>query len=119
MKKLLFGLLMTVALTSCGGAKDPAWVVEECWQRLAKGDVEGAVELMNAPAEEVALYREVYAEQCGELQAVGGVESFEITGSSEGESDATIDAIVRLKNGQEIEATYRLVKGKKGWLIVE
>lgn len=118
MKKFLFVVLVSLLLTACGGSK-PAGVVEECWKRLSKGDVKGAVELMDAAADEEEIYRAMFAEQCGELRAAGGVDDFEVLGLSEGESDATVEATVTLKDGQQITATYRLVKRGKEWLIAE
>ncbi len=119
MKKLLIIPLLGLFMVGCGGADKPAKVVEECWERLSKGDVRSAVELMDVQPEEVDIYCAVFAEQCGELQAAGGIEEFEVTGISEGESDATVDGVVRLKDGQSVEATYRLVKRGKAWLITE
>lgn len=118
MKRVLLTIAVAFVLVGCG-KNSPEEVVEKCWKRLSKGDVEGAVELMKAGADEVALYRQIFAEQSGELQGVGGIEDFEVTGSNVGATDATIDAIVILKNGQQIEATYKLVKCGKSWLITE
>lgn len=119
MKKILLTLALAVTLMGCGGGNSPEGVVEKCWERLSKGDIEGAVELMNAQADEKALYCQIFTEQSGELQSVGGIEDFQVTGTNVGATDATVDAVVRLKNGQQIEATYTLVKSNKGWLIAE
>ena len=102
----------------CGG-NEPAKRVEECWKLLSKGDVQRAVELMDVWEGERALYVEIFGDQSGELQAAGGMKSFEVTGTSVGTEDATVDAIVRLKNGQEIDATYSLVKRDGKWFITE
>lgn len=110
--------LMTL-LVGCGSTKSPEGVVRECWKRLSKGDVSQAVALMAAEKDEVELYCEIFEEQSGELIEAGGIDDFEVLSLSEGERDATVEAAVILKNGQRIEATYSLVKHKKGWLIVE
>lgn len=119
MKRILCAALFALLLVGCGGADKPEKVVEECWERLSKGDVKGAVELMNVQPEEVEIYCAAYAEQCGELQATGGMDDFEVVGISQGESDATVEAIVTLKDGQQITATYNLVKSGKQWLLAE
>ena len=111
--------VLALLLVGCGGKSKPERVVEECWERLSEGDVRGAVELMDTTPEEVEIYCAVYAEQCGELQAAGGVDKFEVVGISEGESDATVDATVTLKDGQTITATYTLIKRDKEWLLAE
>ena len=76
-----------------------------------------AVELMDVEESEVALYREIFEEQCGELLEAGGMTDFEVLSLSEGETDATVEAIVTLRNGQHIGATYTLIKRDKKWLI--
>lgn len=117
-KRALFVAAAMLAV-SCGGGNKPAKTVEECWKLLSKGDARKAVELMDVKEGEKALYVEIFGEQSGELQAAGGMKDFEVTGISEGTADATVDAIVRLKDGQEIEATYSLVKREGKWLITE
>lgn len=118
MIKRVLVVVAAMLAVGCGGNK-PAKTVEECWKLLSKGDVRKAVELMDVKEGEKALYVEIFGEQSGELQAAGGMKEFEVTGISEGAEDATVDAIVRLKDGQEIEATYSLVKRDGRWLITE
>lgn len=119
MIKQLLVVAAAMLAVSCGGGNKPAKTVEECWRHLSKGDVQRAVELMDVREGERALYVEIFGEQSGELQAAGGMKSFEVTGISEGAEDATVDAVVRLKDGQEIEAAYSLVKRGGKWLITE
>ncbi|MBO7300889.1 MAG: DUF4878 domain-containing protein [Tidjanibacter sp.] len=119
MKKCLIVTAVMLAMVGCGGGSNPAAVVEECWKHLSKGDVQRAVTLMDVTPTERAFYEIAYGEQCGELQAAGGVKEFETTGISEGTEDASVDAIVRLKDGQEIVATYTLIKREGKWLITE
>lgn len=78
-----------------------------------------AVALMAAEQSEVTLYREIFEEQSGELVEAGGIEDFEVLSLSEGETEASVEAVVTLANGQKIEATYNLVKRGKQWLITE
>lgn len=111
--------VVMLAMVGCGGASKPAAVVEECWRHLSKGDVQRAVALMDVTPTERALYERAYTEQSGELQAAGGLKEFLLTGISEGAEDATVDATVRLKDGQEIVATYSLIKREGKWFITE
>lgn len=119
MKKILYALLSVMLLVGCGSKSSPAGVVEECWKRLSEGEVREAVALMAAEQSEVALYREIFEEQSGELVEAGGIEDFEVLSLSEGETEASVEAVVTLANGQKIEATYNLVKRGKQWLIKE
>ena len=119
MKKILMVVAMAMLAIGCGGEMTPAKSVEACWKLLSKGDVQKAVGLMDAKEGERALYVELFGEQCGKLQAAGGVKEFEITGTSEGAEDATVDAVVRLRDGQEIEASYQLIRREGKWLITE
>ncbi len=117
MKKALLVLSFVALCVGCSSKNSPARVVEECWQRLSDGKVREAVELMNVEESEVAIYREIFEEQCGELLEAGGMTDFEVLSLSEGETDATVEAIVTLRNGQHIGATYTLIKRDKKWLI--
>lgn len=117
MKRIMAIAAATLLMMSCGGTKNPEKVVERCWKQLSEGDYAGAVELMDAEPEEVELYVSIFAEQCGELQAAGGVKEFQLLGSSVGVDDATVDAAVILANGQRIEATYNLILRDDKWLI--
>ncbi len=117
MKKALLVLSFAALCVGCSSKNSPAGVVEECWQRLSDGKVREAVELMNVEESEVALYREIFEEQCGELLEAGGMTDFEVLSLSEGETDAIVEAIVTLRNGQHIGATYTLIKRDKKWLI--
>ncbi len=117
MKKILYVVSLVTLCVSCGSKNSPAGVVEECWKRLSDGKVREAVELMNVKESEVALYREIFEEQCGELLESGGMVDFEVLSLSEGEADATVEAVVTLRNGQYIGATYSLTKRDKKWLI--
>ena len=117
MKKMLYVVSLVALCVGCSSKNSPAGVVEECWKRLSDGKVREAVELMNIEESEVALYREVFEEQCGELLEAGGMTDFEVLSLSEGETDATVEAVVTLRNGQYIGATYTLVKRDKQWLI--
>lgn len=119
MRKILFVAAVGLLLAACGGADRPEKSIEECWKALSKGDTAAAVALMKTTPEEVELYRSIFAEQSGELQRAGGFDELEITGSSVGEEDATIDAVVVLKDGQRIEGSYRLVKVDGRWLLTE
>lgn len=116
---MLFVVSLVTLCVGCGSKSSPAGVVEECWKRLSKGEVRKAVELMDAAQDEVALYREMYEEQCSELLEAGGMTDFEVVSLSEGETDATVEAIVTLRNGQQIAATYSLTKRDGHWLISE
>lgn len=119
MRKILFVAAVGLLLAACGGAGRPEKTIEECWKALSKGDTAAAVALMKTTPEEVELYRSIFAEHSGELQRAGGFDELEITGSSVGEEDATIDAVVVLKDGQRIEGSYRLVKVDGRWLLTE
>ena len=119
MKKILFVVSLVVLCVGCGSKSSPAGVVEECWKRLSEGKVREAVGLMAVEQDEVAIYREMYEQRSAKLVEVGGMEEFEVLSLSEGESDATVEAAVTLRNGQRIEATYLLTKRDKQWLIVE
>lgn len=119
MKKILCVLSLAMLLVGCGSKSSPAGVVEECWKRLSEGEVREAVALMAAEQSEVALYREIFEEQSGGLVQAGGIEDFEVLSLSEGETEASVEAVVTLANGQKIEATYNLVKRGKQWLITE
>lgn len=119
MKKILLVVSLVTLCVGCGSKNSPAGVVEECWKRLSKGEVREAVELMDAKQSEVALYRKIFEEQCGELLEAGGMTDFEVVSLSEGEADATVEAIVTLRNGQQIAATYSLTKRDGHWLISE
>ena len=119
MVRRILVVVAAMLAVGCGGGNEPAKRVEECWKLLSKGDVHKAVQLMDVREGERALYVEIFGEQSGELQAAGGMKSFEVTGISEGSEDATVDAVVRLKDGQEIEAAYSLVKRGGKWLITE
>ena len=119
MRKILFVAAVGLLLAACGGAGRPEKSIEECWKALSKGDTAAAVALMKTTPEEVELYRSIFAEQSAELQRAGGFDELEITGSSVGEEDATIDAVVVLKDGQRIEGSYRLVKVDGRWLLTE
>ena len=119
MKKILFVVSLVALCVGCGSKSSPAGVVEECWKRLSEGKVREAVGLMAVEQSEVALYREMYEQRSSKLVEVGGMEDFEVLSLSEGESDATVETVVTLGNGQRIEATYKLAKRDKQWLLVE
>lgn len=120
MKKMLLAAVSVMMLcVGCGSKNSPAGVVEECWKRLSEGKVREAVELMDVEESERAIYCQMFEEQSGELVEVGGIEDFEVLSLSEGENDATIEAIVTLRDGQHIGATYKLVRRNKHWLITE
>ena len=119
MKKILMMVSALALCVGCGHKSSPSGVIEECWQRLSEGKVREAVELMDVAESEVALYRQIYEEQCGELLEAGGMTDFEVLSFSQGETDATVEAIVTLRNGQNIGATYKLIKRDKRWLITE
>lgn len=117
--KVVLTLAVLGLMVGCGGTDSPEKVVERCWEYLSEGDYAKAVELMDASLDERELYCSIFAEQSGELQKAGGVESFELLGSSVGAEEATIEAAVVLADGQRIEATYRLVHSSQGWLIAQ
>lgn len=122
MKSRLIVTLAVCALSlvvGCSGTDAPEKVVERCWEYLAEGEYAKAVALMNVGQEEAQLYQSIYAEQSGELQRAGGVDKFELLGSSVGAEEATIEAAVVLADGQRIEATYKLVLTDEGWRITE
>ena len=114
--------LVGVALMagSCGGnAKGPEQVVEQCWKALEKGDVEKAVGMINIDEKERTTYCQMYADVCRSLDAAGGVEGFEVVGSSIGQNDAVVEAVVTLKSGQQIRSTYELVLVGDEWKLKE
>lgn len=119
MKNILCIVSFAMLLVGCGSKGSPERVVEECWKRLSEGKVREAVELMAVGENEKALYREIFEEQSGELVEVGGIEEFEVLSLSEGETDASVEAVVTLRGGQKIEATYSLVRRDGKWLITE
>lgn len=120
MKRVIKGAWLIATLmiaASCGGDKGPESCVEKCWQLLSKGEVEKAVALMDVSEQERELYQEIYREQSGGLVAAGGMVDFEVQSISEGEDEATVDAVVVLRNGQRVEANYSLVRRNGEWLL--
>ncbi|MBO7198123.1 MAG: hypothetical protein J6V28_04935 [Tidjanibacter sp.] len=118
MKRLIVVVAAALAMVGCA-TDSPEKVVEKCWKYLSEGEYADAVALMDAAPEERELYEAIFAEQCGELQRAGGMEEFELKGRSVGETDATVDGVVILKDGQRVELSCKLVLREGGWLITE
>ncbi len=119
MIRKIWTVAVAMLAVGCAGEDSPAEVVEKCWDALSRGEVAKAVELMAVGENEKALYVEMFDKRSGALQSTGGVEKLEVTGLYESAEEATVEAIVRLKDGQEIEATYKLIKREGQWLIAE
>lgn len=119
MSRIVLAALMSLMVVGCGSSKSPEECVERCWRLLSEGDVEQAVELMDAAEEERELYCEIFREQIGSLMAAGGMVDFQVQSISEGVDEAMVEAVVVLKDGQRVEANYRLVRREKSWLICQ
>lgn len=115
--KVLALMAAMVMAVGCAGNKGPEQVVEQCWKALDKGNVEKAVEMINIAEDEKDTYVQLYADVCRSLNVAGGVEEFEVIGSSVGPQEATIEATVTLKSGQQITQTYELVVVGKEWKL--
>lgn len=124
MKRFLLMVVGAAMLVACGGeekksALSPEEVVATCWERVANGDVAGAVALMDAAEGE----KEIFAESLlGAYEALGEMESkptFEaIEVSVEGDV-AIVRGRVACADGRSLESEYRLVKCGGRWLIAE
>jgi hypothetical protein len=120
MKKLVVIVLALVAAVSCGKSErlTPEHTVQECWMRIAAGDYQGAVALMEGTEQEKGEYMLLLEEKyAAKLQKASGVERVDVLASHTNDKEVLVQAIVVLGNGAEIEDIYTLHKVDKQWLI--
>jgi hypothetical protein len=120
MKKLVVIVLALVAAVSCGKSErlTPEQTVQECWMRIAAGDYQGAVALMEGTEQEKGEYMLLLEEKyAAKLQKASGVERVDVLASHTNDKEVLVQAIVVLGNGAEIEDIHSLHKIDKQWLI--
>ncbi len=120
LKRLFIVLLAAVAITSCSGGErlSAEQTVVECWTRIAGGDFQGAVALMESNEQESGEYAMLLQEKyAAKLEKAGGLVRVDVLSEYSNENEAMIQAIVVLGNGAQIEDVYSLKKVDKEWVI--
>jgi hypothetical protein len=120
LKKLFIMLFAAVAITSCGGGErlSAEQTVVECWTRIAGGDFQGAVALMESNEQESGEYAMLLQEKyAAKLEKAGGLVRVDVLSEYSNENEAMIQAIVVLGNGAELEEVYALKRVDKEWIM--
>lgn len=122
MKRFLLIVVGAAMLVACGGKErtlSPEEIVANCWERIAIGDFNGAVALMEVADDE----KDIFAESLREAyEALGELEvkpTFKATEVSIEDDKATVKGVVAFSEESSAESEYRLVNRGGMWLITE
>jgi hypothetical protein len=130
MKKLINSLMVlalvatTGLMVSCSGSgKSPAGVSKSFIQKLEKGDVDAAYQMLdgteNATAEETQKLKAFLSEGTKEISTKGGIKKIEVVSETISEDGKTAEVTIMLTygNGETDESTTKLKNSEDGWKI--
>lgn len=115
-----FLMAIVAVLIACGGAKTPESVVENFYNKLGSGDVDGAVKLMSKKVVEMLgeeKLKNALTEQSKQIQEQKGVSKIEFLDKKEKENEVDFSVKITYGDGETKEDKVKLIKEDGDWKI--